>query len=149
MIAWVCTGVEVHWLAAVRGIPIREGRIGDERVFGAELPKGRWLVWATEEQIKKLVEASGKGASAMILREARKEYGDLVGGVPSISGEDSESGIFADTAMEFKDGKASLPSDRQVGMTSDGAGQKAKPIVSKDASAVPPKEDGGTNEVEQ
>ena len=79
MIAWVCTGVVVQWLAAVRGIPIREGRIGDERIFGAELPKGRWLIWATEDQIKKLVEGSPKDASAVILREARKEYGDIWG----------------------------------------------------------------------
>jgi hypothetical protein len=139
VIAWVCMGVEVAWLAAVRGIPIREGRIGDERVFGAALPKGRWLIWATEDQIKKLVEGSAKGATAMILREARKEYGDVLGSLPAISGEDSESGVFADTKIEVKGEAVSLAADRQVGVESEGA-KKSKPIVSKDAASVPPKE---------
>lgn len=142
MIAWVCTGVEVRWLAAVRGIPIREGRIGDDRIFGAELPKGRWLIWATEDQIKKLVEGSPKDASAVILREARKEYGDILGQVPSLSGEDTESGIFQDTKADVKGEVVSLPKDRQVGIASEGA-KKTKPIVSMDASAVPPKEGEG------
>ena len=36
----------------------------------------------------------------------------------------------------------SLPKDRQVGISSEGA-KKTKPIVSMDASAVPPKEGEG------
>lgn len=134
--AFVCKDVVVRWLAPVVGVSLIEGRIGyDDRVFGAALPGGLYLVWATEDVIMKAVQASPKGAYAKLAHEARSEGVDVPKLLAAISGCSSESGAWSDTKIEFDavTSAAKVAADRQVGITSAGVGAvpekiKAKPI---------------------
>lgn len=134
MKAWVCDGLDIAWLPPVRGVALLEGRVfGDVRVFGQELPGKRWLVWATQTTIEKLVEASPKGGRAVLVNEARKEGETLPAGLPALSGESVESGAMADTKIEVADaqGTPKLAADRKIGIASEG-GKLVKPVYSKD-----------------
>lgn len=133
--AYVTSEVTVRWLAPLRGVPLIEGRIGEDRVFGQKLSDGRYLVWASESVIEKAVKASKKDASAKLVREARIEGDLLPKSLPSISGCSSDSGVWSDTKIEVDaiTGDPKISDDRQVGITSAGVGAvpekvKAKPI---------------------
>jgi hypothetical protein len=134
--AYVCSGVSIRWLAPIVGVALIEGRIGyDDRVFGAALPGGLYLVWATEAVITKAIQASPKGAFAKLAHEARAEGVEVPKLLAAISGCSSESGAWSDTKIEFDavTSAAKVAADRQVGVTSAGVGAvpekvKAKPI---------------------
>ena len=133
--AYICKDVVVCWLKPVVGVPLIEGRIGEDRVFGMELSGGRFLVWATESAIVRSVKSSKKDASAKLAHEARKDGESLPESLVSLSGCVSESGAWSDTKFEMVESAWKVADDRTIGVVSDGPGQKVKEIKAK-----PPKE---------
>lgn len=131
--AFVTDKLAVSWLKPVVGVPLLEGRIGEDRVFGAALTEGRYLVWATEATISKAVKGSPKGAYAKLAHEARAEGADVPAVLASVSGCSSEQGVWSNTKMEQSAGSSAptLASDRTVGLTSDGPGAAPKEIKAK------------------
>lgn len=129
--AYVVSNVAVRWFAPVVGVPLIEGRIGEDRVFGSPLSNGQFLLWATESMVFKAIKNSPKGATAKLAHEARAEGVDIPKSLASLSGCSSEQGVWSSTKVEqsASDAVPKLSDDRTVGLTSDGLG--AAPIEIK------------------
>lgn len=119
MKSWVCSKVTVDWLPAVPGSALREGRVGDVRIFGVDLPGPRWLIWADEATIKLLLKE--KNANARLVSEVRKLGESLPSSLPTLSGIEHGFSLEGNSIDIDKDGRPSLAKTRKIGFENDGS----------------------------